>query len=222
MEHLKMLGIATAVVMALIALPVDTAAAGPNFCTATESPCKEANRWAAGTELSFSIKSGASAQLTNTAGESIDTCTGSTAKGKLESAEPVTGSIESLSWSGCTFTTTTLKTGKREVRHIAGTSNGTVIADTVTEVTVNTVFLGSCIYGVTSGSSLGDLTEGKPAVFHANAVAHKLTGSKLACPETTNWTATFTLTEPGEKTLSVAAAWPLNTQLFLTMTPKAC
>jgi hypothetical protein len=188
--------------VALIAFPADNAPASSVLCTTQELPCPDANRWAAGTELDFSIPSASSAKLVNTAGESLDKCTESTAKGKLEKAEAVTGAIESLTWVGCSFTTTTLKAGKLEVKNIAGTHNGTVLADSLTEVTINTVLFGSCIYGVAVGKSLGDLTEGKPAVFHANAVATKQ-ASPFAYPETANWTGTYTLTEPKEKTLSV-------------------
>jgi hypothetical protein len=203
MKHLKMFGLLVVAAISLIALPVDTAAAGPNFCTVQESPCPEANRWATGTELDLSLASGKSSLLTDTESEQIDTCTGSTAQGKLEKAEPITGPIESLTWSGCTFTTKTLKPGRLEVEHIAGTHNGTVRADGTAEVTISTVFFGSCIYGPSGGADLGELKEGKPATFVANAVLRKFTGSNLACPETAKWTATYTLTEPVEKTLSV-------------------
>ena len=203
MKHLKMFGLLVVAAIGLIALPVDTAAAGPVFCTTQESPCPEANRWSTGTELDFSLASGKSSLLTDTGGEPLDTCTGSTAQGKLEKAELVTGSLESLTWSKCTFETKTLKAGKLEVEHIAGTHNGTVRADGTAEVTINTVFFGSCIYGPSGGTDLGELKEGKPATFVVNAVLRKFTGSNLACPETAKWTATYTLTEPVEKTLSV-------------------
>ena len=176
---------------------------GTVFCTVQETPCKEANRWPPGTALDFSIKSGGLSILTDTVGEPIDECSGSTAKGKFETSVGITVPIESLTWSSCIFETKTVTLGKLEVKNIKGTHNGTIKADTVTEVTIATVFFGSCVYGVTAGGSLGDLTEGKPAIFHANAIAHRLTGSNFACPGTTKWTGTFTLTEPSEKTLSV-------------------
>jgi hypothetical protein len=203
MKHLKFLGLLAVAAIGLIALPTSAAAAGSVFCTTQESPCPEGNVWATGTALDFSLKSGTSSALVNTEAETIDTCKGSTAKGKLEKAEPVTGPLESLSWSSCTFPTTTLTTGKLEVQNIAGTHNGTVKADGTTEVTINTVFYGSCIYGPTAGVDLGELKEGKPATFVANAIFEKLTGSNVVCPKTAKWTAEYTLTEPAEKTLSV-------------------
>ena len=203
MKYLKLLGISLPVVLGLIAFPANAGAAGPVLCAVQESPCPEASKWTTGTTLDFTLKSGTKAKLAATEGESLDECTGSTAKGKIEKSEAVTGPIESLTWSGCTFTTKTLNAGKLEVEHIAGTHNGTVVADGTTEVTINTVLYGSCIYGATAGTDLGELKEGKPATFVANAVLKKLAGSAVACPETAKWTAEYALTEPSEKTLSV-------------------
>ncbi len=209
MKYLKVLGLLAIAVISLTALPADATATGSVLCTVQESPCPEANRWAAGTTLDFTLKSGTKAKLVETGkeeggeGKTIDECGTSTAKGKLESAETVTGSLESLTWASCTLPTKTLLAGKLEVEHIAGTHNGTVKADTTTEVTVNTILFGTCVYGPTAGVDLGELKEGKPATFVANAVVEKLTGSSVTCPKTAKWTAEYTLTEPGEKTLSV-------------------
>jgi hypothetical protein len=203
MKYLKLLGLAVPVVLVLGAFPANAGATGSVFCTVQESPCPEANRWATGTTLDFSLKSGTSAKLVSTASETLDECTESTVKGKIEKQENVTGPIESLTWSKCTFTTTTSKLGKLEVEHIAGTHNAKVKTDGITEVTINALFFGSCIYGIEEGKELGELKEGKPATFVANAVAKKLTGSASSCPETAKWTAEYTLTEPSEKTLSV-------------------
>ncbi len=177
------------------------------LCSAQETECKTANKYSAGTVLNFSLKSGTSANLVTTEGETLDTCTESVVKGTIENAgsntESVTGSIGTLTWGKCTFATTTLLPGKLEVSNIAGTHNGTVKGDSETRVTVNNGFFGSCVYGAVSGTDLGELKEGKPATFVANAVVKKLTGSAVACPETTKWTAEYTLTEPTGKTLAV-------------------
>ena len=203
MKNLKLFVLAAAVAIAVISLSADAATASSVFCTTQETPCPEANRWAAGTSLDFSLKSGTKATLVSTEGLTIDECSESTAKGKLEQAEFVSGSIESVTWGTCTFPMKTLAPGKLKVEHIAGTHNGTVKAEGTTEVTVNTVSFGTCVYGPTAGVDLGELKEGKPATFAVNAVLKKLTGSNAACPETAKWTAEYTLTEPKEKTLSV-------------------
>jgi hypothetical protein len=176
---------------------------GSALCAVQESPCKGTNLYAAGTILDFTLKPETKAKLVSTEGETLDECTGSTVKGKNEKDVFVTGSIESLTWTGCSFTTTTTELGKLEVQNIAGTHNGTVVGDSTTKVTINALFFGSCIYGITEKTDLGELKEGKPATFVANATAEKLTGSAAACPETAKWTAEYTLTEPAGKTLSV-------------------
>jgi len=94
---------------------------------------------------------------------------------------------------------------KWEVHKIAGTSNGTVTSEGTTEITINTIFFGRCIHGGTSGTSVGDITEGNPAVLHTNAVSEKFSGSNLACPATGKLTATLTLTSPSNTTLSVSS-----------------
>jgi hypothetical protein len=196
---------------------------GSVFCTVQESPCPEANLWAAGTTLDFSLKSGTKAKLVSTEGETLDECSGSTVKGKLEKAEFVTGPIESLTWSGCTFATTTSTLGKLEVENIAGTHNGTVKSDAEISVTINALFFGSCIYGIKAGADLGELKEGKPATFVANAVVEKLAGSAGTCPATAKWTAEYTLTEPGEKTLSVEKGTaPPTGSVFCTVQESPC
>lgn len=204
MKHVKLFVLAVLAGTLLMALiGAGTATGAPNFCVVQESPCKEANRWAVGTTLDFSLKSGTNAKLASTAGETLEECTGSTLKGKIEKSEPVTVSIETLTWSGCFFApAVTTKLGKIKVKYL-GTHNGTAIADTELAVTFEAVFFGSCIYGITEGSNLGELKEGKPAALVFNAVAEKRSGSAFVCPETAKWTAEYTLTEPKEKTLSV-------------------
>ncbi len=100
--------------------------------------------------------------------------------------------------------TKTVLKGGLKVAKIAGMSTGADLADGITEVTINTILFGSCIYTVQTGKSMGDLTEGKPATFHINAVVHKTEGSAASCPITGIFTATYTLTEPKETTLSVS------------------
>jgi hypothetical protein len=158
--------------------------------------------------IDFSIPSGKSAVLFDTTGEELDSCSTSTVKGTPGSNGPtVTGSINDevngegktvvtgLTWGSCTFPTKTVSTGnKLEVTGGANTE-GTVKADSTIEVTINTIFVGSCIYGVTSGTPVGTLA-GNPATFTTNAVAEKFSGNNLACPPTSKWTGTYNATEP--------------------------
>ena len=194
MKYMKMLGLAAVAAMALMAfVGAGTASASGVYGSG--------GKLGVGATLDFSLKSGTSASLVNTAGESLDTCTSSTVKGKLTVAGDektnATGNIETLSWGSCTFPTTTVTLGKLSVDHIAATTNGTVTSDAEIGVTINTVFFGSCVYGVASGTALGTVTGNAAgaATYDANAVAKKLSGSAFACPETSKWTGTYTSTE---------------------------
>ena len=199
MKHLKTLGLAAVAAMALMAFAASSASATALYSGETKLGVPST--------IDFSIPSGSSAKLVDTTGEELDKCSTSTVKGTLSSNGPtVTGSINDevngegktvvtgLTWTNCTFPTKTLTPGKLEVVSTGGT-NGEVKADATIEVTINTVFFGSCIYGVTSGTSVGTLA-GSPAAFTANAVAEKFSGSNLACPATSKWTGAYSATEP--------------------------
>ncbi len=218
MKYAKMLALAAVAAGALMAFIGAGTASATKLCSTTVDPCPAGQHVVAGTVLHFTLASGTKALLTETGGEPIDTCSASTVKGTTintgSSTETVTGHITALTWESCTFSTKTIRKGCLEIHKIASTSNGTVTADKckkaegieegISEVTINTVFFGSCIYGIEAGKSIGDLTEGNPAHFTAKAVAKKLSGSNFACPETANWSATYVLTEP-KTTISVTA-----------------
>lgn len=214
MKYAKMLALAAVAASALMAFIGAGTASASTLCSTTVKPgaCPEAQKWPKGTILDFSLSPETSAELRETGAPDgntavIDTCKTSTVKGELTNAgsatETATGKITELTWGSCSFPTKTVLNGKLEIHQITGTSNGTVTADGITEVTINTILFGSCIYTVESGKSIGDLTEGNPAIFHANAVAHKTAGAASACPTTSEWTATYTLTSPAGTTLSV-------------------
>jgi len=210
MKYLKMLALAAVAAGALMAFIGAGTASATVFCSTTtgNAHCPAAQRWGV-QPLKMSIPSGSSALLVDTSGETtLDKCTSSTVEGEITNAgsesSTVTGTVSSLSWGGCTFPTNTLEATKLECHWITGTSNCTATADGSFRVTINTIFFGSCIYGVTSGTSIGDITEGKPGVFHANAVAERFSGSNFACPETSKWTGTYNVTTPSETTLSVS------------------
>jgi len=214
MKYLKMLALAAVAAGALMAFIGAGSASASVVCSTSVDPCPTGQKWTAGTALEFSIPAGQSANLVETNnppaenGESINTCKESTVGGKItkvgSSTETVTGEITALTWKGCTFPTTTTVLGKLEIHKIVGGGgNGTLTADGETRVTINTVFFGSCVYTVESGKSIGDVTEGNPSVFHANAVAHKREGSNFACPTTAVWTATYEQTVPAGTTFYV-------------------
>ncbi len=208
MKYLKMLGLTAIAAGALVLILGTGSASATVLCSTTADPCPAGQKWPVGTTLDWSVPSGKSIKLVDTTGEELDTCSGSTLKWTITNAgsatETVTGENEGTEWSSCTFPTKTLTLGKTEIHKITGTSNGTVTAEGTFEITINTVFFGSCIYGATSGVSIYDLIEGVAAETKVNAVVEKFSGSNLACPSTAKMTGDYVLTAPKNTTLSVS------------------
>jgi hypothetical protein len=207
MKYVKMLGLAAVAAAALMAFIGAGTASATVLCSATETPCSAANKWGL-VHIHLSSEGSTILKETGAGGETLDTCKSSTLTGDITNAGgsgvPVTGNVTALTWSECTWTTTTNTLGKISIDGpLTGTSNGTVTADAPIEVTISIPFFGSCVYGVKAGVSLGTLTEGKPATVDANAVAEKLSGSSITCPATANWTGSYTVTEPANTTLAV-------------------
>jgi hypothetical protein len=205
MMHLRNFGLVAMSVLALTAIAGQgSAAAEPSvLCVTTATPCNL--RYSAGTALDISLVPGTSLSLVETDGDLIQTCTGATKKGKItvegSSTQTVTGKWETVTLSGCTFPATATRKGKFRIDPNTGTDNGTITADTGAEedeeaITINTVFFGSCVYGLTPGTSLGTLTGGNPAKVDFKAAAKKVTGSNFVCPETAIWTGSYLITEP--------------------------
>ena len=201
MKHLKTLGLVAAAAMASMA----AIGAGTSSATVLYD---SGGILGVGRTLDFSIPASSSTSLVDTEGGELDKCTSGTVKGTiLGSGGVVSGpTIDNLyavkggwnfglTWGSCTFPTSTTTPGKIEIDYTTG-NNGTVTADATIEVTINTIFFGSCIYGATAGTSLGDILGGNPAYFVANAVVEKFSGSNLACPSTAKWTGTYVSTEP--------------------------
>lgn len=210
MKYMKMLGVAAIMVSAVMAVGgASSASAAGVLCSAQESPCSAANKVANGTGTEWTLSISGSLKETGASGETLDTCKKSALKGSItngSSTTNATGSISSLTWEECTWTTTTILSGGGEVENISGTHNGRLKANSETRVTISIPFFGSCVYGVTSGTTMGTVTEGKPATFDANAVASKLSGSSITCPSTANVAGTYTQTIPSNTTLSVEAS----------------
>jgi hypothetical protein len=213
MKHVKMLALAAVAAGALMAFIGAGTASATVLCSTTAETCPTAQKWGA-IPLDFSLVKEGSANLTETSGKSIVTCTESTVKGEItntgSSTETVSGPVTELTFKKCNLPVTVLRKGKLEVHHIAGTSNGTVTAVSTEaekpafEVTVNTVLFGSCVFRVENGTDLGTLEEGKPGTFTANAAAIKTIGNSPPCPETSFWSAKYQVTTPENTTLSVS------------------
>jgi len=218
MKHLKILALAAVAAGVLTAIAgAGTASAGGTLCSVapspTNGPCSSASRWAVNTLLDFSLESGTTTRLTDTDGNIIDTCTESTIKGKLTSnpggTTTATGENTTIEWGNCTWTTDTVKlqTGKLKLEAEDDNGNSWLYADEKIEVTIFIPLVGSCNYGVESGTKLGTIKEGKGtgATFTANAVATRM-NETCPGPSTALWTASYVMTEPSSTTLWVATS----------------
>jgi hypothetical protein len=211
--RLRNLNLAVAsVAMAILGCGVlgPASAMGGVLCSTATNPCT--SKWATPTTLDFSLKSGASWKFTDTPGNTLDTCTASTVKGKL-TANPSGGqaTIENseLAWgsgSSCLVTTDTIAPGKLKIDSKGGGA-GTIYSDAKIEITI-VIFGGSCNYALEAGGDFGELRESlgeATSGLVVNAVFKKTSGSFL-CPETARSSAEYTVTSPSGTTLYVSTS----------------
>jgi hypothetical protein len=196
MKYLKMLGLAV-VAAALMALAGAGTVSATVLCknNLNTETCSEP--YAIGTKGTASLEKGTSAVLTDTEGETLDTCKESTVTGVLKSqgsGKPALSELSTITWSGCTFPTTTTNPGRGELNWIKGTDNGTLTTYETT-ATINTVLFGSCSYGVGAGTDMGTTVGGNPGSLTVNTVLKKISGA-FVCPETTKFTAKYVATSP--------------------------
>ena len=193
MNHLKILGLAVVAAAALTAFVGAGSASADVACTTnTTSEC--ASSWRIRKFVTSQIGSGV---IRSTSGETLNTCTGTTLEWEdekgSETAEPE-GKVSSVAWSGCSSTTDTVAGGtiRIETKETAGGVHDNTVVSVGLKVTMN-IFGVSCTYGTGTGTSLGDLTIGSPAIMHYNFVDNKVEGSFL-CPSTTRWESTTQVT----------------------------
>jgi hypothetical protein len=192
MKYVKMIGLA-ALAMALMAF------AGVGSASATTLDDGNGNMLPAGTRIHADMVG--SAELTDTSGNPLDTCTGGTVEGTTtntgSASETVKGHITAagLLWGTCTAEETlTDEGGELEIHWISGTHNGTLTAKGFT-VTVK-IFGVKCIYGAGAVTDLGTLTgSDTDPVMDIHAVVFE-SGGKFLCPDTGFWNATYTVTDP--------------------------
>jgi hypothetical protein len=204
MKSLKMLGLAVVAAVALTALAGAGSASAAVLCKTNTNPC--GSKWAAGTNLEFSLKSGTSALWKSTEGLTLKTCTNAKLTGQITSAgsgtEPVKIKVTEDSWTSCTVATVTLKLGEIEISNNTGTTNGTVVLKGA-EFTTNDAFFGDCSYGTAAGGTdLGTLTSSSigDSVIDVNAQLLPVGGA--CCPDVV-WQESFTITSPKETPLFV-------------------
>jgi hypothetical protein len=207
MKYLKMLALAAVAAGALMAFIGAGTASASKLCSTTTDPCT--SPWANQT-LDFSIAPGGTSVLKEpgAGGEVLDTCSQSTIEGALTNGDATkTANVfvtkANLTWAGCTKTTQTTAGGTLEIHKIAGTSNGTVTGSGFRKTYLVFGFI-DCEYEVGEGLDIGTITEGKPANLQVKSATVKSKG--FGCPEEAVWSAEYTLTAPGNTTLSVSAS----------------
>jgi hypothetical protein len=176
-------------VTALLALTASSASATV-LCKSTTTPCQSA--YGIGSKVDASLSSGSSFRL-EYEGSTLATCTGGTIKGQTTTAggelEAVNATVESLSWTGCSQTTHTLKAGELVISHNSGTDDG-LVEFKGTEVTFATLGV-TCTYRPATGTLKG----GESPSIEISAMAKKTAGS-FVCPTEAKWVAKYEVTEP--------------------------
>ena len=186
--HLKRLGLAATAAMALLGL----AGAGTAQAILYTDAAKTIP-YAAGTVVDLSLKSGTTTKLKATGGAPEDTCTESTAKGKVakEPGEPIVV-IETLTWGGCSHTTDTLVNGKLEIKWTSGTSGEVIGRESQWIANLGGL---SCTYGFGEATKLGTIAGGEAPMLKIEAPVKKIAGSFL-CSEKETLDAEYEVTEP--------------------------
>ena len=187
MKYIKLMGLAALAATALMAF------AGTASAAQLTAPAGTVVK--TGTTITASLKAKTSAVLSDTSGFIQNTCTSSTVSGKTtnESGTTITGDIETLDFENCNRPTKTLAGG---TLHIDGT--GTVTGS-ASEVETETA-IGVCVYGTSTGTHLGTLTNAGSATGHAslviNAVLPLIKTVIGSCVSDARWKAEYTVTSP--------------------------
>jgi len=183
MKHLKIIGLAVMAAAALMAFAGSASAA--TFTSPT------------GTEYTGALSASLEGSALLKAGFAEDTCTESTVSGKLttNNETEASGATESVSFTKCSLTTTTLSS-KGTLKVAKGTH---AVSGTGVEVTVSALGT-SCVYGLGAGTSLGTATNttvsGVDKVTLAiTAKLEKISGG-FACANPATWTANYIVTTP--------------------------
>jgi len=212
MKSLKMSVLAVVAAMGMMAFAEATIAQATILYTDGANTIS----YPAGTTIDLSLESGTSSVLTDTSGNTLARCTGSTVKGTIGTAAGtwVSGAISTLTWEGCKQTTDTINAGSLEIMQIGEKDEGEVVGKG-TNVTLS--ILGtSCTYGTGEGSKLGTITGGEAPTMKITATLPKSAGGFM-CPSTGIWHASYMLTEPHALHIGLAPVVSLNTDAAKTI-----
>ncbi len=196
------IGLAAVAAMALMAVVGAATASATQLDKVTSGGAKDT--LGVGSILHVTTAAGTTMNMTDTAGNPIDTCKESTVNGSITNAggaaATVSSAITDLTWNTCTAPTATIagSPGELEIHGITGTDNGTVTGKG-TMITVK-VFGVSCVYGTGTGTDLGILTGTTSPTSHAtlavNGIIHEQEPTQFLCPDTGKWVGSYTVTTP--------------------------
>jgi len=188
MKHVKMLGLLVMAAASLMAF-ASSASAAPTL-TAPKAGEEYTGTLTATLTGSALLKAGIE-----------DTCTGSSVSGTVGTNNE-THAKGSVAKTGLTFTSCTKDTVVLAGGELTIAPSGTVTA-TGFEVTVNDTALGvSCVYGATTGLTLGTLTPGTTAKLAISTTKLKKVSGPFFCASEGTWTANYTVTTPDTLLLS--------------------
>jgi hypothetical protein len=190
-------------VVALLAALTAGSASATVLCKSSEKGCSEANRYAGGTKIKASLKSGTTVKLATLYGVTLDICQTSTLTGEVTDAggshgRAVKADVSAASFGECSrMTTPEGFPWHSEINQTEGGA-GTQSFSNFT-FKVNTIF-GSCTYGglnfaVKGGSQAELVSQGTVKWVSGNA----------ACPKEAIFTATYVVSEPSPLYVGLAA-----------------
>jgi hypothetical protein len=188
MKYLKILGLAAMAAMALTAfVGAGTASAETLWYTTADGTLDTLK---VGSEIDASLEAGTSAILKDQSSTTIDTCTSSTVKGKVESnGTPASGKVSSLTFGGCSHTTKVIAPGSLTI-----SPTGAVTSAEAEVTVVSTVFGASCIAKTGSGTSIGTLKDAPSSTGHATLTINA--SLSMGICGTATWTGSYTVTTP--------------------------
>jgi hypothetical protein len=201
MKHLKLLGLAVTMALALTALAGAVTASATVLCSTNTNACT-GTKYGVGTKLEGGLSAGTESVISYFAG--TEKCSESTFTAEVTGAggagEAVSGKITSLKFNTCTCAITVLTNGTFEI-NFTMMGNGSFVAKN-TELTIK-CGVKPCKFGAAgTGTTLGTLKGEKTTpLLEVNTNIPWFAGdfTNAECTNgggTANWKATYVLTSP--------------------------
>ncbi|MGN6254592.1 MAG: hypothetical protein ACTHO8_06375 [Solirubrobacterales bacterium] len=203
MTHLKLLGLAVTLALALTAFAGAVTASATVLCSTNSNPCS-GTKYGATTKIEGSLSAGTASVISYFAG--TESCSESTFVGEVTTAGgagvAVSGKITSLKFNSCTCAITVLNNGTFEINFTVLGNGSFVARNTELTITCSTI---PCKFGAAgTGTTLGTLKGEKTTpTLEVNASLPFFEGdsSRKICTNadvggTASWKALYVLTSP--------------------------